>query len=281
MTRRKRDTAPKIFLAIAGTAGLLALIALAIQVTKLVGGAGDRVRAAEANDAATERWLWLKSPEDGLAWLTLLLVVGTAGLAFFTAKLWLDARHSARIQRRQDRKLHRRELRAYVAIESARITYNSATKAWESRIAWRNCGKTPALEARIYGVLWLTTWPIQEGNLKTITDDDPDASRFVLGPGVGRTKIDEPENAGFLEVEPEALREGNWTNPAAKVLVALGRIFYKDIYGRAHETSYRYYVGGKEGLRDPISPADDTRIVLSAGMRSYRMVAHSRGNGAD
>ncbi len=233
----------------------------------------------ETEHEEPETWLWLRSPEDALAWLTLFLVIGTGFLAYYTANLWREAEESSRKQRRAERRAHARELRAYINITSARITYNWAKKTWESRIEWRNYGKTPARKARIYGVLWLTTWPIEEANLKRITDEDKDASRFVLGPTAGRTKIDEPENAGMFDVDDTELREGTWTQPAKKALVAMGRIYYEDIFGQPHETAYRYYVGGNEGLRDRVG--QDPRVAETPGDLTYRMVAHSSGNDAD
>jgi hypothetical protein len=120
-----------------------------------------------------------------------LLFVATLGLWLATLSLLYEARRSSE-----------RQLRAYINILSARIMYNpTAGGTWESRIEFRNFGKSPARDVQIFGVLELATWEINETFLKPINALDPHASHWVLGAGAGRTKIDEPYNPGFFEIE--------------------------------------------------------------------------------
>jgi hypothetical protein len=206
---------------------------------------------------------------------TLALVAATIALA---APAWRTVRDA--------REHSERELRAYVSIESARITINELTKTWESRVAIRNAGKTPAKNLQVLGVLQVVKgWPI-EAKLKPIDERDTqaNASRFSFGPGSGRTKIDKPELEGayalMFEVDVAGMREGTWDNPARQTFVAHGKIYYDDVFGHQRVTEYRYYVGGIEGLNDEVSQEDSGRKVRVTGDRTYRMVAHSSGNDA-
>jgi hypothetical protein len=221
-------------------------------------------------------WHWVGGAESALAWLTLALVFGTFALAFYTANLWLGAESAARKQRRADRKAHERELRAYINIASARIIHSvGGAHPWVSRIEFRNYGKTPANDVRIFGVLELMEWPLDETKLKPINADDPDASRFTLGPTAGRTKIDpiwaESAYEQMFGADYDAMKSATYGAPCQQMLVAHGAIHYVDAFGQARVTNYRYFVGGREGLNDE---------VIENGKTSYRMAAHSSGNDA-
>lgn len=231
----------------------------------------------EAGQECDEPDWWGIGSEAWLALLTLALVIGTMALAVYTAKLWNEAKDGGRktLERLEDH--HRRDVRAYINIESARICYDPGQKRWESRVIWRNFGKTPAKDVRIFGVLELAQWPIDEMKLKPINKEDPNASRFVLGPTASRMKIDEPYNAGIFDVDFTELRSGDWEVPVKACLVAHGKIFYWDVFAEEERvTDYRYYVGGNEGLRGELPP---TRNEPAPGP-TYRMVAHSKGNDA-
>jgi hypothetical protein len=178
------------------------------------------------------------------------------------------------------RRTSERQLRAYVNIVSARITYNDELDIWESRIEQRNVGQTPAYDVRIFGVLELAEWPLDESKLKPINDEDADASRYVLGPNSGRTKIDRPYNLGLFKLSFKKLRRGTWDEPSRQMLVAHGSIFFRDVFGHRRRTDYRYYVGGKEGLNDSVPSAWAIRNEPRDGDLTFRMVAHSNGNDA-
>lgn len=228
-----------------------------------------------------------------------ILTAGLAGftwlLAMATAALWLDTRSTgdkqlraalanlklARKQLTSATKAHERELRAYVNIDDVRIYFDPGHKRWESRVTFRNYGNTPAHDVRIFGVLELTEWPIIESALKQINKDDPDASRFVLGPDACRTKTDEPYKATPLDFGIESIRHATWEKPVSKALVAHGKIFYFDVFGAEERvTEYRYYTGGNERptneVVSPVFPGQTT----GPWTFTYRMVAHSKGNQA-
>ncbi|GAM99087.1 hypothetical protein U91I_02727 [alpha proteobacterium U9-1i] len=248
---------------------------------QLVEGAN---RPSNLSESLRDNWLWLPSPDHALAWLTLLLVIGTAALAYYTANLWKEARTSTKLTLENLLESHRREVRAYVNIASARITYNVQTRLWESRIEFRNFGRTPAQRVRIFGVLELHTWPLSPAALKPINAEDPDASNFVLGPSSGRTKIDLLSVQGYealYGVDYQKLKTATYDAPADQMLVAHGQIHYIDAFQQPRVTSYRYYVGGKEGLHDEVRWDQFTKDrALRDGDVTFRMAAHSAGNEA-
>jgi hypothetical protein len=169
-----------------------------------------------------------------------------------------------------------RELRAYVNIARARIRYDGIKNRWESRIEFQNFGQTPASNVSIIGVLEVVEWPLDEARLKSIGEPKEDASRYALGPGAGRPKIDdELYNPNGLPLAYADVAAGCYSAVAKQALVAHGKAVYRDVFDEPRVTYYRYFVGGHEGLRDKQELEDGVH-----GSHDYRMVAHHDGNDA-
>jgi hypothetical protein len=65
----------------------------------------------------------------------------------------------------------------------------------------------------------------------------------TVGPdGEGHTLLEAPRALTAIEL-------GSVRNGGSAIFVH-GSIFYRDIYGKRRTTTYRYYVGGDQGIRE-------------------------------
>lgn len=94
------------------------------------GESGSYQVSGEARRENEERWLWFSSPEDALAWLTALLVIGTGFLAYYTAGLWratLEALKDAKRNSLRQSREFRQSLK--IANDTAKSASRSAKAA--------------------------------------------------------------------------------------------------------------------------------------------------------
>jgi hypothetical protein len=199
-------------------------------------------------------WFWEKIRRNSDP----ILAVGTLAIAFFTLKIFSDARKNAK-----------RELRAYVFLEKSMIC--AANEQGQSlqpfqmlfegqyavcELQFTNSGQTPAYSARIQGAMDYCDWPIKENSLTRIDFDAPGISVVNIGPHSGIVKI----YKGGAALGAEQIAE---LKSGKKAIILHGEIRYRDAFRCNRWTKYRYYIGGEVGLKN----------IALAG--------HEKGNDAD
>ena len=148
-----------------------------------------------------------------------------------------------------------RELRAYISIESAEIvaaTSNGTIVEPPRRpsdgfkalahLVFRNAGKTPAKELKIYGRIDHVAWPINPVSLRELPFASPLISSSVLGPSQISHKFEISEDP-ITSTQETSLSNGT------TVLVIHGEAKYLDAFNKERWVKYRYFTGGPVGLR--------------------------------
>jgi hypothetical protein len=131
----------------------------------------------------------------------------------------------------------RRQLRAYVHVSEAQFASFAADGIY--MINYKNTGQTPALDVASDISVMFARFPLDEpldakgtGNKGVIT----------LGrDGEGHVRLEAPRRLTVEEYE-------NVQNGKSAVFV-FGTIKYSDVFGKSHATTYRYYIGGDQGIR--------------------------------
>lgn len=160
--------------------------------------------------------------------LTLLLFIATAVLAAITWYLALGAERTAR-----------RQLRAYVFVQSAGIKRVAIGGTPQATILVKNSGQTPAYDVRIaFGIAGVKN--VQE--LEDLAKKNYGATRIV-----GPVHLSHGETLSPSCFFGGALNPAMWESlTAAKVkLYVHGRIDYTDIFGKKHWTTLRSTQGEK------------------------------------
>lgn len=181
-------------------------------------------------------------------WLTggtIALVVVTAILAFFTYWLWSATRRLAIDTQRTDK----RQLRAYVSVRGTEVHGDAAQPRFTVELV--NCGQTPAHEMTAWIGSAFRDFPLNG----TLSPLESPSHKQSLGPSVP-SLLRKALKRGFLPEEIQQMRDNT------HALYIFGRCNYKDIFGEAHFTDFRF------AYRDTIGEA--------AGMQRYK-----EGNDSD
>ncbi|MBI3439658.1 MAG: hypothetical protein HY054_13615 [Proteobacteria bacterium] len=122
----------------------------------LVAGDDEEPHRTERDAAQQhkEEWAFGLSPEQGLAWLTLLLVVGTVALAAVTYWLVQQTRRDGEENRKQTMAIHAAERRAWVSITYEALTDVQILANGDGmitiRMIARNVGLLPATSVWVH-----------------------------------------------------------------------------------------------------------------------------------
>jgi hypothetical protein len=196
--------------------------------------------AAKEEDAKARREFHLVVGTYGIAVFTALLMAGTIGLTIFTFRLWRTTKQIAdEAKTASDAALKastdvtnlaaitaRRELRAYLGIDAGAATVRGSNIEFWVNV--RNRGQTPA-----YDVSRIAIADIRDPGDPNFSLPSPGGGRWVIVPGAFWTprsflRLDEVEAAGFDDSQETFF----W-----------GRIEYTDTFGDAHWMTFRYGLG--------------------------------------
>lgn len=106
---------------------------------------------------------------------------------------------------------------------------------WTVEVTYRNVGKTPALDVKMYGAFEIHEYPLVSPTHIDLLDsslDDPSAhTRLVILPGA--------EKHATVQFRPDEVPKNlHKLKDGKHRLYALGHIKYFDIYGDSHHTEY-------------------------------------------
>jgi hypothetical protein len=156
--------------------------------------------------------------ETALAYATIALCVITLGLAVFTAFLW----NSTRKLVRESNDTARKELRAYVHLESIKV---------ENLVLLcqvRNRGKTPAYRLKI-SFHWTKQRPQDDSTY-------PYATESIIG----EQMVHPDQHVSFYATSPFPEQRDNY--------FFYGKLVYKDIYDDWWKTTFCYWRVGESGF---------------------------------
>lgn len=161
--------------------------------------------------------------------------------------LWLTikATNAAVEANRIAREISRRQLRAYVGVEGARITMNDEGEL-SYRITYKNFGQTLASKVMARTTLTATPLPLT-GSLPVETNPTPPISVGVLWPDQIAPKNDFMKMPGMTKpgrFTPE-YRDDIATSRAGIFLH--GEITYEDIFRDSHRTKFQLIYTGEWG----------------------------------
>lgn len=168
-----------------------------------------------------------------------LLGIATLGLWWATLMLVREAKHSSE---RQQRAYVYPTKTATVSTGFAIQTPIRAGHAPGAILVAANVGQTPAYQAQIFGAIDIVAWPIIETSLSPLPFHDRTISKTTAGPNIEITK-------SHILGRPLTGEEFAGLENGTHALVAHGEIRYKDAFGKARWTKYRYFVGGPFGLQ--------------------------------
>jgi hypothetical protein len=157
----------------------------------------------------------------------------------------------------------RRQLRAYVCIESGLVTFPQPNMP-EVLIEYKNTGQTPAYNTNAWINLWFGPHPLKERI--------PSASKNlikgneVLATGRKSTSAGSPKEP----LPPHFLAR---LGTKEFTLYAYGEIRYRDVFRKERYTKYRFIHGGQEGVR----PKKDA----NGNIVGYFLKPDMEGNDAD
>jgi len=170
-----------------------------------------------------------------LAFITLILAVGTLCLWLATKRLVRGAEKTAE-----------RQLRAYVINWRAIISNVTAGEIPEVEIEVKNFGQTPAYRVRHVARITLAIFPLIEDLALP-----PALSRITVGPGsifFLRARLSEPLGADHVD----GLKSGELA------IYVVGEIRYVDAFARDRWTNYRLIYGGPRGIPPQNAMFSDT-----------------------
>lgn len=171
----------------------------------------------------------IDAPKDRSGWF---MAVATVALAAFTWLLW---RSTAALVKGAD-ETAKRELRAYVFVNDARIEGVAAGDSPVATVLLKNSGQTPAYKVRVSIRMEL------RAAFADVPALEEAAALGHLAPGANLTT--KAPSVGSLAVTEHArLDSGHVT------LFVYGVVHYIDSFKKPHWTRFRTMVGGAAGLR--------------------------------
>lgn len=178
-------------------------------------------------------------PEWLIALATLILAAVTAGLVFYTKKLWgitgvlaLEAKQSSEQQ-----------LRAYVFAKHDKPMFLDPSGALSVEIAIKNFGQTPANEVICHVFIGLYQYPLSVGL------DPPDYTKASKSPLAPSETIKQfptlPRPMTGAEVEAVTARKG--------AIFVWGEVMYVDIFKNQRRTRFCLYSTGEDFARGELA----------------------------
>lgn len=253
-----------IFLFACLIAGLGYAITIAQENQPPTHAQGAEKTHAEDFPKCEERSFWERSQCDPVAAYTGLLALFTAVLIgvsgfqiYFLNRADVTSRRSAIAARRAAIAAGRtvktmedtaeRQLRAYVLVTAVRIENIGGGNAPEAIVTIKNCGQTPAYELTQWSNMGLDLFP---HSIDPPMRDRPDdkMGKHPLGPNselFSRPTLGTKEKPRRLQAfEIDGLAKGDIA------IYVIGRIRYRDAFGKSRITDYRFFYGGPLGITD-------------------------------
>jgi hypothetical protein len=118
-----------------------------------------------------------------------------------------------------------------------------------AEIKIENLGETPAYDVITHTDVKLVQWPIVDSSLPPL-ERPREGSRDMLG----------PEQSRYLhDASSDPLTDADIIGLRNKTLaiVAYGIIWYRDVFRRHHTTRFRFFVGGRPGIRGTAASGHD------------------------
>jgi hypothetical protein len=175
---------------------------------------------------ATERQAKVAKNTERVAWFALLFAAVAAAAAWWTVKVMRDTA--------------KRELRAYVYVDEAKIVDFDNDKKATVRLKLKNSGRTPAYD--LAQVAARVTRPLgDQSPFPTIDGPTEDGSNTIVNPD-GIFVV--PVKFDYDPLQMVAIRNG------AVNFYVFGTIWYKDAFDRPQQATFRmiYHVGGGDEL---------------------------------
>jgi hypothetical protein len=225
---------------------------------------GAQNSEAKDNPGKEDKSLLDRMAEDPVAFFTLWLTLFTGILASFT--IWMalstkDLRDFAEEQARDMKetiaaakdsadaakkavelsdRTAERQLRAYVSPNSGILSNfdpNDLTKAFSAVVLFKNSGQTPAYEFTALGAITFGDFPLA----KPLTQPEMTTGPTVIGPGADY--ITNLAIINFTAAHLEAVKTGKFA------LYVHGIYSYRDAFDKKRGGEFRFYYGGKDGMR--------------------------------
>lgn len=197
-----------------------------------------------------------KQPPDKVKWTEKALVVVTsvyvvaaiaqaiiAGLAIRAAMISADAATESVRVSQSGQKI---QLRAYIAVQNAGLTYDEKTNSFSGVVTVDNTGQTPAHYVSGSACVKFEV-PGYKGTFELCAIDPK--SGFSLGSRVPQVF------QGFLALQPNEVAQ---FKASQKVGWLVGQVRYQDVFGKEHFTNFRFYQSQamKSGTADVVISFD-------------------------
>jgi hypothetical protein len=130
---------------------------------------------------------------------------------------------------RSDDRSSRKQLRAYIHVESTQAKPNGPK--WSIGYKLKNAGLTPATWATLAHTVRVVPWPIAEL-------PQPEGKTYLLGTmsPLGDT----------IDFEEDIIVTADDLSSRTQAILLVGKVTYRDAFGRTQTTDFRYYVTGEE-----------------------------------
>jgi hypothetical protein len=142
---------------------------------------------------------------------------------------------------RQMSKTAERQLRAYICLDSAVLSFLQPSVA-EVEVTLKNCGQTPAYDFRGWLAIWFAEYPPNR-ELPGPTTSTLRKGTKALGPGGVVHFVAGP---GGPALPPQSIA---LLGTAKSTLYIYGEVYYRDAFGKSRWTKYRYLCKGAEDIR--------------------------------
>jgi len=162
---------------------------------------------------------------------------------------------------RQMQDTDKRQLRAYLCVDNARIKFYSPTLP-EAIVTLKNCGKTPAYGAKYQIHLWVGPHPLPKNTILPTPIEIVDEPSAVIGPG----------NAISLahQKHPSVATPQTPLGSPASTIYIYGTVAYRDAFQQERHTNFRLSWGGTA-----------PRMIVENGEKFGNPQTEPSGNEAD
>jgi hypothetical protein len=170
--------------------------------------------------------------DNVIAASTVIVAVFTVTLWFSTYELWMAGeRHSER------------ELRAYIVGTTSAQYRNLSTPSPYSILSFKNSGKTPAFDVRVWTTSAVAVYPMNERPSAPRNDPGYQSSVGVVGPGADFHN----EIASDIVVTPPEHAE---VIAGRAAFYIYGEIAYRDSFGIERTASFCHFTAGPKAQRN-------------------------------
>jgi hypothetical protein len=199
---------------------------------------GDEVKPTSRVTDEPRHWI-----EYGVFAFVIITAIATATAAWYTRKEWETAVDNGR-----------RQLRAYVFPEQARLIWQGTAKPTVAEIVIKNNGQTPAYRLSTVMAVLAGDNPLV-GDLRI----PPMPRNHTVVPPTGSYTLSVPMSQTLTADQLKAIQKGT------QAIYAFGEIAYEDAFGECRMTRYRFYytgAGAENGGRVDLAYLDEGNAEL-------------------